>query len=90
MVALMAKFVVPNSLGIHARPAALLVRAINRFDADIRVRNGGGFVNGKSLMEWMSLGAARGTVLTVSASGKDAVEAMDEIESLFKTSFYES
>ncbi|MFA7160528.1 MAG: HPr family phosphocarrier protein [Kiritimatiellia bacterium] len=85
-----SRLVVPNSLGIHARPAALLVKAASVFNAEIQVKNGGGFVDGKSLMGWLSLGADKGTVLTIRASGQDADRAVEALAALFENSFNES
>ena len=83
-------FIVPNSRGIHVRPATLLVNTAARYDADIKVRNGDEFVSAKSFMGWMSLGASKGTVVTVWASGDDAAIAMEEISFLFQRSFDEA
>ncbi len=90
MAELQLSVVVPNRFGIHARPAVLLVKAASGFQADIQVRNGGGYVNAKSLMSWLSLGAAKGTPLTIWASGHDADRALEAMAALFETAFDES
>src|SRR5438132_4967322 len=82
-------FLVPNKLGIHARPAALFVKTANRFACDIFVEKDGEKVNGKSIMGLMMLAAGPGCKLTVHANGADASKALAEIESLIKRKFDE-
>jgi len=83
------EFVVPNKLGIHARPAALFVKTANRFDCDIFVEKDDETVNGKSIMGLMMLAAGPGSKLTVSCEGEDCAEALSEIEALIKRKFDE-
>ena len=82
-------FLVSNKLGMHARPAAMFVKTANRFDCDIFVEKDGEKVNGKSIMGLMMLAAVPGTTLTVSAEGRDASQALLEIETLLKRKFDE-
>lgn len=83
------KFVIKNKLGLHARPAALFVQTAARFDCDIEVRKGREKVNGKSIMGIMTLAAGTGSAIIVTASGKDAAQAMEEIEKLIMSDFGE-
>ncbi len=71
-----------NKLGIHARPAALLVRLASTFSSDIYISKGGQEVNGKSIMGVMMLAAELGSIITVSIEGNDEKEAMRAIEEL--------
>ena len=82
-------FLVSNKLGIHARPAALFVKTANRFDCDIFVEKDGEKVNGKSIMGLMMLAAGPGSKLTVHATGRDASQALAELETLVKRKFDE-
>ena len=82
-------FLVPNKLGIHARPAAMFVKTANRFTCDIFVEKDGEKVNGKSIMGLMMLAAGPGSKLTVHAQGQDASQALAEIETLIKSKFDE-
>ncbi len=75
-------FLVANKLGIHARPAALFVKTANKFISDIFVEKDGEKVNGKSIMGLMMLAAGPGSKLTVSAEGKDAHQALEELGTL--------
>jgi phosphocarrier protein HPr len=82
-------FLVANKLGIHARPAAMFVKTANRFNCEIFVEKDGEKVNGKSIMGLMMLAAGPGSKLTVHAQGHDALQALDEIETLIKRKFDE-
>jgi len=81
--------IVVNKLGIHARPAAMFVKAANRFECDIFVEKDGEKVNGKSIMGLMMLAAGPGSKLLLYAEGHDAAKAVSEIESLVKRKFDE-
>lgn len=78
-----------NKLGLHARPAAEFVKLAGRFQSDIRVRKEGVEVNGKSIMGVMMLAAEYGSSITITASGVDAAEALDELETLVGNRFGE-
>src|SRR5215472_13067652 len=82
-------FLVSNKLGIHARPAAMFVKAVNRFNCEIFVEKDGEKVNGKSIMGLMMLAAGPGSKLTVHALGHDASQALAAIEVLIKRKFDE-
>ncbi len=82
-------FLVPNKLGIHARPAALFVKTANRFSCDIFVEKDGEKVNGKSIMGLMMLAAGPGSKVTIHAQGHDASQALAEIETLIERKFDE-
>ncbi len=83
------KFVIANKLGLHARPAALLVQTANRFKCDIEIFKGRQKVNGKSIMGIMTLAAGVGTSILVRAAGEDAALAMEEISKLIGNNFGE-
>lgn len=82
-------FTVSNKQGIHARPAALIVKVANQFEADVFVEKDDVRVNGKSIMGLMMLAAGPGSVLKVEASGKDAESVLDELEALVNSNFEE-
>ena len=83
------KFTVKNKLGLHARPAAMLVQLANKFESEISIRKGRQKVNGKSIMGLMTLAAGPGSQITVSAKGADAEKAIQSIEKLFESNFGE-
>lgn len=81
---------VQNKMGIHARPAAMIVRISNKYPStEIWVEKDGEEVNGKSIMSLMMLAAGKGSVLKFIAQGGDAEKMLDEIESLFNRKFDE-
>ena len=84
------EIVVQNKMGIHARPAAMIVRIANRFPAELYVEKDDEQVNGKSIMGLMMLAAGHGSKLKFLASGERAEELLKEIEALFTRRFEES
>ncbi len=81
-----------NPLGLHARPAALLVRTAAGFDARIRVAdatNGRGPVSARSLNGVATLGARRGDELVLTASGREAAAALAALRRLAADGFGE-
>jgi phosphocarrier protein HPr len=87
--AMQREFVVLNKLGIHARPAALFVKAANKFTCSILVEKDGEQVNGKSIMGLMMLAAGPGCKIVVYCDGEDAAQALAEIEAVIKRKFDE-
>ena len=71
-----ASFVVASELGLHLRPAGLIVAAAARFDSKIEVSGGDEWVDGSSILSLVSLVASQGTELQVRATGPDAAEAV--------------
>ena len=81
--------VVKNKLGLHARPAALLVQTASRFSSDITFSKDGFTVNGKSIMGVLMLAAGSGSEVIVAADGKDEEQVIEEIFALFEQGFGE-
>ena len=81
--------IIINKLGIHARPAALLVQKASKFAANIELEANGIKVNGKSIMGVMMLAAGFESELKIIANGEDADAAIAEIEALIKSKFDE-
>ena len=85
------EFIVQNKMGIHARPAAMVVRITNKFAAtEVWVDKDGETVNAKSIMGLMMLAAGQGTELSFSAEGPDGPKLLDELEEAFRNKFEES
>ena len=80
-------YTITNKLGIHARPAAQLVKTANKFDADITIEKDGEEADGKSIMGLMMLAAGHGCVLTVTTEGTDAEDALAAIGELIERDF---
>jgi len=82
-------FTIRNRLGLHARAAALLVKAANKFSAEVTIEKEGVEVNGKSIMGILMLAASRGSKITVKARGEDAPEALQALGRLIEHKFGE-
>lgn len=80
---------VPNRLGIHARPAALIVRKASEYKSEVFISNGVDEVNAKSIMGVMTLAAGGGSSVTVSAQGPDEQEALDGLCGVIESGFGE-
>lgn len=80
---------ITNKLGLHARPAALLVKTAARFKSDVFIARDSQVVNGKSIMGVMMLAAENGAKLTISANGEDEKSAVEALQQLFHKKFNE-
>ncbi|MEV6031020.1 HPr family phosphocarrier protein [Nonomuraea sp. NPDC052116] len=74
--------IVASSSGLHARPAKLFVQAAARLGVPVTVRLGEKAVPAKSMLGVLSLGAVRGTEVTLEADGPGADEALDSLAAL--------
>ena len=81
---------VSNKMGIHARPAAMIVRVANKYSAEILGEKDDEQVNGKSSMGLMLLAAGNGSKLKFIASGSDADKMLADMNALFERKFEES
>ena len=81
---------ITNSQGLHARPCHAIVSAALEYHSDLRVRCGEREVNGKSILELMTLNAACGARLELIARGRDAASLLDRLEALIGSGFGES
>jgi phosphocarrier protein len=79
-----------NKHGLHARPAAEMVKAASRFKCDITISRDDLEVNGKSIMGVMMLAAEYGASITLKATGTDAEEALDALAMLVASRFGET
>ena len=78
-----------NRKGLHARATAKFVQCVDRFDADVKVTRCGETVGGDSIMGILTLGAGLGSTITVSASGAEALQALDALAELVSDRFGE-
>jgi phosphotransferase system HPr (HPr) family protein len=82
-----AKIVNPE--GLHARPCHAVVSLARDFEAELRIRNGDNEVNGRSILELMTLSAACGDELEMKADGEDALALLEALSSLIAAGFTE-
>ena len=78
-----------NENGVHARPAAELVKVASRVRSEITFSRDDLTVNGKSIMGVMMLAAECGSTIVARATGDDAIEALDAIAALVASKFGE-
>ncbi|HEV2972325.1 MAG TPA: HPr family phosphocarrier protein [Pirellulales bacterium] len=79
--------VVANSQGLHARPANLIMKLANQYESRIELVKGNERVDGKSILEILTLGAEPGTNLIIEAAGPDAEAALEALAELFASKF---
>lgn len=84
-----AEYTIINALGLHARAAAQLVKAANRYTCEVEVECEGQAVNGKSIMGVLMLAAAQGMKVKVKCTGEGAQKCLEEIATLIATKFGE-
>jgi len=82
-------FTIVNSLGLHARPAAMVVQTANRFRSDVQFEKEGLQINAKSIMGVLTLAAGKGAMVVVVCEGDDAAEALAALAKVFESGFGE-
>lgn len=80
---------IKNRAGIHARPAALIVKTANEFDSEIFLEHDNIRINAKSIMGIITLGANYKSIIQVIAEGEDEEEVVNAIVKLFENRFEE-
>ncbi len=80
---------ITNSIGLHARPATFFIQKANTFKSSIWIEKDDRKVNAKSLLGVLSLGIAKGMVVTLIADGQDENAAVDSLIELVQTSLAE-
>ena len=83
------ELIIQNQKGLHARAAAAFVKTIENLDVKVEVEKQGQSVSGCSIMGLMMLAASKGTTIRVSAIGKDAKKALDDLSALINNKFGE-
>ena len=81
---------IENKNGLHARPAAEIVKLAAKFRSEITIVKDDLDVNGKSIMGVMMLAAEHGSTITFRAEGPDADQALDALAALVGNKFGES
>lgn len=77
-------YTIKDELGIHARPAGLLVKQAALFTSKITVKNGAKEADGKKLFAVMSLAVKKGQTVTVTVEGSDEEKAAKALQSFFE------
>jgi|UniRef100_A0A832AV16 phosphocarrier protein HPr len=90
-MALSKEFILLNKTGLHARPAANLVKTLNDFKStSIKFAYNGKVVDGKSFISLTSLGAEKNAKITVIVEGPQEQEAIKTIEEMINNKFGEA
>ena len=77
-------YVITDEVGIHARPAGILVKEAKKYASKITISKEGKSADATKLMALMSMGVKQGEEVTVSVEGDDEETAAAEIEKFFK------
>ena len=84
-----ASLVIMNKVGLHLRPAGVLVQTAAPFQSKIIVRFNDKTANAKSIMGVMKLGVSMGDTIVVQAEGEDAEQAIAALTELVHRNFDE-
>ncbi len=80
---------IQNKHGLHARPAAHLVKIAGKFSSEVKLFKDGLEINAKSIMGVMMLAAEPGSEVLLQINGEDETDALAAIQELFDKKFYE-
>jgi phosphotransferase system HPr (HPr) family protein len=78
-----------NPQGFHARPAHMFMKLASEYAATVEILKGNEIINGKSILDLLTLGAGNGTTLCLRAVGDDAEDAVTALAQLIETGFGE-
>ncbi|MCI8327175.1 MAG: HPr family phosphocarrier protein [Lachnospiraceae bacterium] len=84
-----ATYVIKNKMGVHARPAADIAKLVGKHKSDVTLEVGSKKANAKSVLMVTTLGAKKGTEVTLSVSGEDEEEVFAQLDDMFQNGFYE-
>lgn len=77
-------YTIQDELGIHARPAGVLVKEAKKFQSEIMLEGNGKKAEAGKLLAVMGMGIKHGTEVTITAEGPDEDEAIAAMEEFFK------
>lgn len=80
-------YTIKDEVGIHARPAGLLVKKAKEFESEITLEKGGKTAAATKLMAVMGLGVKCGDAVNVTVEGPDEEKAAAEMEAFFGANF---
>ena len=78
------EYTIKDELGIHARPAGLLVKEAKKYESECTITKDGKTKNLTQLMMLMSLGVKQGETVTVTAEGADEDAAIAGLKEFFE------
>lgn len=83
------KVIIANELGLHARAAGIFAKEAGKFSSDIWVMKDSMRVNGKSIMDLLTLAAPKGSDIIITADGDDEGIAIEALTSIVEKGFGE-
>ena len=86
---LLRKVRIKNSLGLHARPATMIVKLLQGTASDVSFTYRKATINAKSIMSILMLAATKNSLITIVVDGEDASETMQKIVDAFENHFGE-
>ncbi len=81
------KYVITDEVGIHARPAGLLVKEAKKYTSEIIIAKGDKSAKATALMKLMGMGVVKGDEVTITVEGEDEDVAAAAIEAFMKANF---
>lgn len=78
-----------NPQGFHARPAHMFMKLASQYSSNVEILKGNEIINGKSILDLLTLGAGNGTTLCLRAIGQDAEAAVNALSQLIESGFGE-
>ena len=84
-----SKVIIANELGLHARATGVFAKEASRFSSDVMVIKDSIRVNGKSIMDLLTLAAPKGSDIIITADGDDENIAIEALTSIVEKGFGE-
>ena len=81
------QYIIQDELGIHARPAGVMVKEVKKFESKITIEGNGKKADAGKLLAVMGMGIKKGMEVTVAAEGPDEDAAAAGLEEFFKANF---
>ena len=78
-------YTVKDELGIHARPAGMLVKEVKNFKSKVTLEKDGKVIDATRLMAVMGMGVKKDQTVTITVEGADEDAAYDALKSFFET-----
>jgi len=77
-----ATVIITDPVGLHARPAAILIRTAGQYQASVTIEHAGKHANARSIIQLLGLGVRQGSTVTIVEKGTDSAEALAAVVSV--------
>lgn len=85
-----ARLFLTNEVGLHARPAAMLVKCAAKYKSEVTVKGRNKSANAKSIMSVLTMGIVKGDEIVITAEGPDEEACIEELRELVTRNFNEA